>query len=141
MDEAALEFYYYGFYAALKRFRSVAGAGCLVTGAGAGAFMVRWQLARFPGWLDIVVCLGCVVAGIAVVQTAVAALTAYVRVPFPLPVTPAGEQEEIFGRLRELMQDVEDGGWREAREAIRRVRELGEQHGLPSPSRPAPLRR
>jgi hypothetical protein len=141
MDEAALDFYYYGFYAALKRFRTVAGVGWLVTGAGAGAFVVRWQVAHFPGWFDIVVCCGCIVAGITVVQTAVAALTAYVRVPFPLPAPTEGPEGDVIVRLKGLMMEVGDGGWREAGEAIRRVRELGEGSGLPSPSRPARLER
>lgn len=137
MDEAVLEFYYYGFYSALKRFRSVVAVGWLITGAGAGAFVVRWRIAHFPGWFDLVVSLGCIVAGIAVVQTAVAALTAYVRVQFPRPESPAAEQDEIVTRLSDLMKDVEDGGWREAREAIHSLRELGNSYGLPSPSRPA----
>jgi hypothetical protein len=136
MDERVLEFYYYGFYSALKRFRGVVAVGWFVTCAGAGAFVVRFEAVRSAGLFDIIVCLGCVVAGIAVVQTAVAALTAYVRVPFPVPEPSTGEQEEIVGRLRDLMKNVEDGGWREAREAIHAVRELGVRYGLPFPDRP-----
>jgi hypothetical protein len=135
VDERVLEFYYYGFYAVLKRFRSVALLGWLVVLLGVGAFFLGWDVSRPRGWIDLVLCCGGVVCGIAVVQIAIGALNAYVRIPFPSPGDADGEKSEFVECSREIMKEVEEGGWREAQAAIRAVENLGVRYGLPVPER------
>jgi hypothetical protein len=141
MDESraendALEFYYYGFYAALRRFRAVAVVGWLVALLGFVAFFFAWDIVRPGGWFNLFLCCGTVVSGIAVVQIAVSALNAYVRIPFSYGEDRENGAAEVVDALRLIMREVEEGGWREAQVAIRGLLKVGERFGLPHPDRP-----
>ena len=131
--DAALQFFYSGFYQMLRRYRRDAAIGWAVVAAGVTGILFGWDFTKPPGLFHLGLCLGAIVAGLAVIQGTIAALTAYVRVPFPVP--PAGEEPEPWraavNELLGLMKDVDDGGWREALTALDALRQVGERFDLP----------
>lgn len=77
-----------------------------------------------------------VVAGILLVQQGVTELSWYIQVPFPRP--PAGAEEtantqSAVAEISRIMEEVEDGGWQDALQALAELRGVGERHGLPDP--------
>jgi hypothetical protein len=136
VEHDALEFYYYGFYAALRRFRAFAVVGWLVALLGFAAFFFAWDLVRPWGWFSLLLCCANVVSGIAVVQIAVGALDAYVRIPCSYDGSRENGAAGVVEELRSIMKEVEEGGWREAQVAIRGLLLVGERFGLPHPDRP-----
>ncbi len=131
--DAALQFYYSGFYQALRRYRRAAVIGWAVVAAGSVGILLGWDFAKPPGLYHLGLCLGAIAAGLVLIQGNIAALSLYVRIPFPLP--PAGEEEEPWQgaaeELRGLMKDVDDGGWQEAFAALDRLERMGDRYGLP----------
>ncbi len=134
--DPALDYFYFGFHRALRRFRATTVAGWCVAGAGVAAVALRWD----PLWRgDLaggILCGVLVVAGILLVQQGVTELSWYIHVPFPRP--PAGEEEtantqSAVEELSRIMEDVEDGGWQDALQALADLRGIGERYGLPEP--------
>ena len=84
------------------------------------------------GALDLVLAVGTMLAGVGVVQLSVSSLQSYVTVPFPT-AQPGGTDppSPVVGEIRQIMKDVEEGGWMEARSALRALESLGAAHGLP----------
>lgn len=134
--DPALEYFYFGFFRALRRFRAVTVAGWCVAGAGFAAVALRWE----PVWSgDLAGGLLCgllVVAGIALVQQGVSELSWYTRVPFPRPPAVGeggGGLEGALADLSEIMDSVDEGGWQDAVQALAALRRVGEQYDLPEP--------
>lgn len=137
--DAALQFYYYGFYQALRRYRRAAVIGWAIVAAGFLGVLLGWDFAKPPGLYHLGLCLGAIAAGLTLIQGTIAALSLYVRIPFPLP--PVGEEAEAWqgavDELRSLMKDVDDGGWQEAFAALHRLERMAERYDLP-PLQPGP---
>ncbi len=132
-ESQAMMFYYYGFYAALKRFRATAALGWVIAAIGFVAFLFGWDFARPGGLIELTLCICSVSGGLLVVHVAVTGLSAYVGVPFPRPLPGETANTELFETLHALMVDVAEGGWREAFEALGEIEAAGKREGLPSP--------
>jgi len=131
-EECALDFYYGGFYRALKRFRAYAVIGWAIAFVGVTGLFFGWDFARRGGWMEFTLCAGAVLAGIAVVQAGVAGLSAYVRVPWHWPASADGVPEHLRA-LRDVMETVDRGGWREAAGALESLQKIGRAAGLAPP--------
>lgn len=127
-----LQFFYFGFYTQLRRFRARTIAGWCVTILGGIEIPFGWGTGS-P--LDVVLPLSTIAAGIALVSVSISSLESYVTVPFPdLPAGDhPGAQSGACAILRGIMRDVDEGGWREAYAALHQVREAGVRFGLPPP--------
>lgn len=128
-------FYYHGLHRVLRRYRTATIIGWVVVFLGVAGIPLGWNAGRAHGLLDLLLC-GCTIAaGLVLVSEAVSFLGAYLTVPFPRAVAepaPEGEPEFVL-QIRQLMKDVEAGGWQEAYAAIGTLRALGVNNGLPPP--------
>jgi hypothetical protein len=133
--DPALDFFYFGFFQALRRFRFFTMTGWLLAGAGVGAIALRWG----PVWsgdpVSIVLCGLLFTGGIVIVQASIAALGSYVRIPFPPPPPGSADMEHLQAveEILPLLKEVDEGGWQEAFRAMVSLREIGSRHGLPPP--------
>jgi len=127
--DGALQYYYYGFHAALVRYRALTLLGWLSSAAGAAGFFLSWQGAY--GILVTALSLLSAASGIALVYQSVAALDAYVRVPFPLPAEMPANVQDAIALCKRQMEDVEQGGWQEAYGALRELRMVADRFGVP----------
>jgi hypothetical protein len=130
---AALQFYYFGFYEALRRYRRAALIGWAIISAGFVGILLGWDFAAPPGLYHLSLCLGAIGAALALIPGNIASLSLYVRIPFP--VHPAGGEAEPWqgavDELQGLMKVVEDGGWQEAFDVLNRLERMGERYDLP----------
>jgi hypothetical protein len=132
-SQAELEFYYYGLYRALRRYRMMTILGWTVVALGIASVPLGWRYGQIHGLLDLALSGSAVVAGLALVQQSVASLETYLRVPFP----PAGDSDgadqpsTAVNEIRQLMKDLDEGGWLEAYGAIGKLKEMQSRHGLP----------
>lgn len=124
---ADLEFYYFGFYRILKRYRFTSLLGWAIVFLACLSIPLGWNTGRATDLIVITLTLLTVFAGLAVVWQNISALENYLRIPFPHT-----NDEAFVGEIRELMKDVDSGGWQEAYEAIGRIKELQIKHSLPS---------
>lgn len=124
--DPALEFFYHGFHATLRRFCRMTIAGWVVAAGGFAGLLFCWRNASPHGLFDIALCCTVFLAGLLVVQQNVAALSAYARVPFPIP-----DNDPRLLRLRAIMREVDEGGWRDACTARRDLERLHEAEGYP----------
>lgn len=137
-DQAAdeLQFYYFGLYRALKRYRVVVVIGWIVVAVGCMGIVHGWDLTRFHGLLDVGMAAFTVLAGLALVHNGVASLSAYVSIRFrraePGEGSSTGSHEQAVREILDMIQDIEAGGWQEAFSAMRRLREMQERYGLPA---------
>ena len=129
--EAELRFYYYGLYALLRRYRTITILGWIVVLLGLASFPLSWRLGTPHGLLDTLLSGGTVVAGLALVQLAVGGLTAYLQVPFDERPGALPDVHPAIRSIREIMRDIDDGGWQEAYGAIRKLEGLRDEYGLP----------
>jgi hypothetical protein len=135
-----LEFRYFGFYAALRRFRTTTVTGWGVSAVGMIAFLLSWEAPAGPGGFSIFSAAALVAAGIVVVQSAVMSLHSYVSVPFPpVPHEWPEHARRPLAELEPLFAEVRDGGWDDAFRALAGVRAIGAREGLPGPDRRATL--
>jgi len=127
--EDTLEFFYFGFHRTLVRYRRLTFEGWGATVLGVVGLAVAWSSAS--GLIAFAVAMGAAVAGLALVQQAVAALDQYVRIPFP---GPGAAPERLAAAVEEsarLMGEIDRGGWQEAFAAIAVVESMAERYGLP----------
>lgn len=134
--DPALEFYYFGFYRALRRFRVTTVAGWCVATAGVAAIVLRWEPVWSGDLAGGLLCALLVAAGVLLVQQGVSELTWYTHIPFP--VTTPGNDEEVHmqGAVAELsgiMEGVKEGGWQDALQALAALRGVAERYHLPQP--------
>lgn len=135
-----LEFRYFGFHAALRRYRTTTVIGWGVTAAGLAGFIASWSLPGERGLLDALLAGGAILAGLTIVQLSVMGLQSYVTIPFPPLAQDAPDSERsALEALEPLMTDVREGGWQEAFHAIGGLRAIGERCDLPPPERRGPL--
>jgi hypothetical protein len=130
-QDPALQFFYFGFYDALRRFRRLTISGWLVAAAGVAAVVLRWG----PFWSGDLAALSLcgllLASGLLLVHTSVSGLSAYVRVPFPAPERT--EHAPAIAEILPLLKAVEEGGWQDALNAQKAVRGIGERYRLPPP--------
>ena len=136
--EAELGFYYFGFYAFLRRYRVMTILGWTIVFLGLASIPLSWRLGTPHGLVDTLLSLGTMVAGLAVVQQSVASLAAYLHVPFserPGPGTTTPPHPAVQ-HIEEMMRDIDEGGWQEAYAAVRKLEQMHDSFGLPplSPS-------
>jgi hypothetical protein len=133
LQDPFLHFSYFGLFSALRRYRAVAFLGWGIVAVAAGALFLLRHLSGSVGLAAIGVAVLAAVAGVALVQVSVAALGAYVRIPFPEP--PEQSRAELPGEavreLKETIRTVEAGGWQEAFAALEGLRAIGARYGLP----------
>ncbi len=129
--EGLLGYYYFGFHAALLRFRALTIQGWIVTAVGAAGLLLAWR--DGDGLFTIAVALCAAAAGLSLVHQSVASLDQYVRVPF-VPPAP-GEDPGDFGRgiaeCARLMAEIDRGGWQEAFTALNALGEMPERFSFP----------
>jgi hypothetical protein len=133
VQDPFLHFSYFGLFSALKRYRTVAFLGWGIVALAVGAMLFLRHLSGSVGLAAIGVAVLAVVAGVALVQVSVAALAAYVRVPFPEPPQASGAElpGEAVRELKETIRAVEAGGWQEAFAALEGLRAIGARYDLP----------
>ena len=132
-DDELLEFFYFGLYADLKRYRRMAligWGGVLVGCVGVG---LRWRAGGPFGLVDIFISAATIIAGLALVQHSIESLSAYVQIPFPDSTQPGygAGYGPALQESREIIMEVDEGGWQEAFLALRRLRSMEQRHGLP----------
>jgi hypothetical protein len=128
----ALEFYYHGFRSALFRYRRLTIIGWLATAIGCTGLLASCREAFSGDVFALAIPLCAVVAGLALVHQSVAALDAYVAIPFPKP-DPEQVPSYICEAVSECtrwMGEIERGGWQDAFHAIGAMATLAERYGL-----------
>lgn len=129
LTDAELQFFYFGFYKLLKRYRLTSITGWIIVLLGCLSIPLGWQLGRAPGLIEVLLAVLTMFAGLAVVWQNIAALEQYVRIPFPH--SPEDPSQPIIPEIKNLMKEVDDGGWQEAYEAIGKMKSLQSKHNLP----------
>lgn len=132
-SQEELEFYYHGLYRALRRFRIMTILGWTVVALGIASIPMGWRSGQIHGLLDLALSGSTVLAGLALVQQSVAFLAAYLRVPFPAATDGDGSDQPsgVVHEIRELMKDLDEGGWQEAYSAIGKLKEMQSRYSLP----------
>ena len=92
--EADLRYYYFGLYTVLRRYRAMTVLGWIIVLLGLGSIPLGWRLGTPHGMVDTLLSIATMVAGLAVVQQSVTALSSYLHVPFhDRPSRPASQDE------------------------------------------------
>ena len=130
--EGELQFYYFGLYAVLKRYRFMTMLGWLIVLLGCASVPFGWEVER-TGLIDLALSCCTIVAGLALVQQSVSSLASYINVPFDRARLgdSAEDNSVVVKEIKNLMNEIEEGGWQEAYAALRALREMSERHGLP----------
>jgi hypothetical protein len=131
LNNTELQYFYFGFYRILKRYRVVSFTGWTIAFAGCVSVPLSWNLGRTAGLIEVVLTILTIAAGLVVVWQNISALEEYLRVPFPFPVEITEYDAAIVNEIRSLMKDIDDGGWREAYAAIGKLKEIQVKHALP----------
>jgi hypothetical protein len=119
MNDAELQYYYFGFYRVLKRYRSTSILGWAIVFVGCASVPFGWNLGRTMGFIEVVLTLLTLLAGLAVVWQNISALEEYIHVPFPsLSNGELHERVELIVEIKNIMKEVDNGGWQEAYAAI-----------------------
>jgi hypothetical protein len=131
--ESELQFYYFGLYAVLKRYRTSSILGWLVVLLGGISIPLGWSVGRAHGILDLALSACTIVAGLALVSHTIASLESYVRIPFPTSPQEAevNDRSLFIDEIVLIMKDIEEGGWQEAYAAIQKMEELQSKYSLP----------
>ncbi len=129
LTDAELQYFYFGFYKVLKRYRLTSITGWVIVLLGCLSIPLGWQFGMTTGLIEVLLAVMTMFAGLAVVWQNIAAIEEYLRIPFPL--SSAEATHASLSEIKEIMKDVLDGGWQEAYEAIGRLRALKVKHGLP----------
>lgn len=131
--DSELQYFYFGLYTALKRYRFATILGWLVVAAGVASIPLGWEWGRPHGLLDLALGALTIVAGLTLVQQSVVSLESYLRIPFPSMKPEEGAPPTAITEIKDMMNEVDTGGWQEAYVGISKLREIGEKHQLPSP--------
>jgi hypothetical protein len=132
LNDAELQYYYLGFYRALKRYRTTSLLGWSIVFLGCLSIPFGWNLGRSTGFIEVVLTALTVIAGLTVVWQNISALDEYIRTPFPSLVNgEASVRAEIISEIKGLMHEIDKGGWQDAYAAIAKLIELGAKHDLP----------
>lgn len=128
-----LEYFYFGLYGALRRYRRMTLIGWGVVLFGCIGIGLRWRAGGSFELLDLLLSAATILAGLALVQHSVESLTAYLQIPFPDTTQPgfAAGRGPAIQEIKDLIREIDEGGWQEAFLALRRLRGMEQQHGLP----------
>ena len=132
--EAELQFYYFGLYAVLRRYRMMTILGWVIILLGLASIPLSWRLGTPHGLVDTLLSLGTAFAGLALVQANVALLTSYLQVPFGHRPDGTEAAHPAVRQIEELIRDIDEGGWQEAYAAIGKLERMQEPYGLPPPA-------
>jgi hypothetical protein len=130
--EVELQFFYFGLYRILRRYRFTTILGWLVVLIGAVSTPLGWEFGRPHGLIDLALSTGTIAAGLMLVQQSVSFLDAYVNVPFPTSSDGGWGQSAAIHEITQLMKDIDEGGWQEAYAAIGILKRMEAKHGLPA---------
>lgn len=122
--DAALAYYYDGFFRALRHHRAGTIAGWIIAAIGCAGVFSSCRAGGEPFSTGVSLCAAA--AGIALVYQSIVRLDAYVAIPFPPPdpaIVPAAVLP-LLTSCEELMREVEHGGWHEAYAALGALRTL-----------------
>ncbi len=134
MSDAELQYYYFGFYRILHRYRTLTLLGWGAVVAGCVGIFVGWEYYFPHGLLDIGISCSAIVAGLGLVHQSVVFLEEYLHFPGRehLGRQINGEpQPEVLLKMKSLMRIIDEGGWQEAYLAIRELPSIGRQFQLP----------
>lgn len=126
---AELRYYYFGFYKALKNYRTMTLLGWSVVATGCACSFLVINAGRNLGPFGIVLTAAVIIAGLGLVWQSISTLESYLRIA--LPSVHEGDQSPVVVRVEEIMKEVDDGGWQEAYAAIRKLEELRTTYELP----------
>jgi hypothetical protein len=132
LREHELQYYYFGFYRALKRYRSASLLGWSIVFLAMISVPFGWNLGRTAVFIEVVLTLLTILAGLALVWHTISALEEYVRIPFAQSETrPDAALSPLLKEIQSLMKEVDDGGWQEAYAAIGTLKAMEEKYALP----------
>jgi len=136
-----LQFYYFGLYTVLKRYRRCAIIGWIVVAVGCGGLLRGWDLGQMHGLFDIGLALFTVLAGVLLVHFGIVTLSAYTSLRFPDADTKgfSGTSERAIEEIKSLLVDIDLGGWQEAFAAISQLATMSQRYGLPPLDEEAPV--
>lgn len=128
-----LQFYYFGLYSVLQRYRRCAIVGWIVVAAGIGGLLLGWNLGQMHSLFDIGLALLTIVAGVLLVHFGIVTLSAYtsLRLPGAGPNGFSETYERAIEEIKSLMEDIDRGGWQEAFAAIHQLTAMSQRYGLP----------
>ncbi|MER3523918.1 MAG: hypothetical protein C4326_07580 [Ignavibacteria bacterium] len=129
MSDPELQYFYFGFYRVLRRYRTTSLVGWAIVLLGCLSIPFGWRLSRPSALVEIALTGLTILAGLVVVWQNLSALEQYLRVPFP--VDASSTADGALSEIRELMNEVDEGGWQEAYAALGRLNELQQKFGLP----------
>lgn len=127
--EIELRYYYFGFYKALKSYRTMTLLGWSVVATGCACGFLVINAGRSLGPFGFVLAAAVVVAGLGLVWQSISTLESYVRII--LPPAPGETKPPFINDVAIIMKEVDDGGWQEAYGAIRKMEELRTTYELP----------
>src|SRR5262245_16119875 len=123
-----LDFYFYGFLRILRRYIAMTAMGWIIVLLGVVSLTIGWRFGQYHGLLDVVLAAAVVLSGLLVVQQAVKSLETYTEVN--LAGLIPGADTPFVHDVEQIMKDVGDGGWFEARNAVDRLLKIGEAYGV-----------
>ena len=129
LSDNEIGYYYTGFLRVLRRYRTMTTLGWVIVLAGFVSLFIGWNLGFPHGLIDLALSSLSILSGILVVQQAVAALQEFVSIPYPSQQSEHAALTEV----RKLMEDIQRGGWREARGATGQLEKLADKHKISGP--------
>ena len=116
----------------LKRYRTTSLLGWVIVFAACLSAPLGWNLGRSTGFIEVVLTVLTVVAGLVLVWQNISALEEYIRIPFPVPSPPEQPevQSPVITEIKNMMHEVDEGGWQEAYAAIGKLRQIQITYGL-----------
>lgn len=136
-SEVELQFYYFGLYRVLQRYRVGTTLGWIVVFLGAVGVPLGWKMGTPHGLIDIVMSAAVILAGLLVVQQNVSTLSSYLNVPFGARGVN-DSRPQVLDEIEQLMREVDSGGWQEAYHAIGQLKKMETRFGLPRLGEPHP---
>jgi hypothetical protein len=133
-SEAELQFYYFGLYRVLRRYRFMTLLGWLIVLIGVLSVPIGWNIGRSHGLIDLALSGFTVIAGLALVQQSISSLEAYITVPFPVSEggNGGGEQSAVLMDIARLMKEIDEGGWQDAYAAIGTLKKMEKAYDMPA---------
>ncbi len=129
MTDDELQYFYFGFQRVLRRYRTTSILGWMIVLVGCLSIPFGWNLGRTTGFIEVVLTLLTVLAGLSLVWQNISALQEYIRMPFPR--SSSAEPEPLRLEIQSIMKEVDDGGWQEAYAAIAKLNEIQVKYALP----------
>ena len=129
LSESELRYYYFGFYRTLRKYRTTTLLGWVIVAWGCASFPVGWSLGRPGGVIEILLSCATVAAGLILVSRNISCLESYLKIT--LPSVHEGTEHPMVHEIIDMMRDVDEGGWQEARAAMKKMLEMEKAYSLP----------